>query len=44
MSEILVGALQPTAGALGLSSAFVGVFVVAILGNAAEHATAVERR
>jgi Ca2+:H+ antiporter len=41
MSEILVGALEPTAHALGLTDVFVGVFVVAILGNAAEHATAV---
>ncbi len=41
MSEILVGAIEPTAHALGLTDAFVGVFVVAILGNAAEHATAV---
>jgi Ca2+:H+ antiporter len=41
MSEILVGAIQPTARDLGLSSAFIGVFVVAILGNAAEHATAI---
>jgi Ca2+:H+ antiporter len=41
MSEILVGAIQPTARSLGLSSGFVGVFVVAILGNAAEHATAI---
>jgi Ca2+:H+ antiporter len=41
MSEILVGSLQPAARSLGLGSAFVGVFVVAILGNAAEHATAV---
>jgi len=41
MSEILVGVIEPTAHALGLNDAFVGVFVVAILGNAAEHATAV---
>jgi Ca2+:H+ antiporter len=41
MSEILVGALEPATHALGLNEAFVGVFVVAILGNAAEHATAV---
>jgi Ca2+:H+ antiporter len=41
MSEILVGAIQPAARSLGLSSGFVGVFVVAVLGNAAEHATAV---
>ena len=41
MSEILVGAIEPSAETLGLNDAFVGVFVVAILGNAAEHATAV---
>jgi Ca2+:H+ antiporter len=41
MSEILVGSIRPAAESLGLSGAFVGVFVVAVLGNAAEHATAV---
>ena len=41
MSEILVGSIEPTAHEFGLSNAFVGVFVVAILGNAAEHATAI---
>jgi Ca2+:H+ antiporter len=41
MSEIMVGGIEPTAHELGLSNVFVGVFVVAILGNAAEHATAV---
>jgi Ca2+:H+ antiporter len=41
ISEILVGAIEPTGHALGLTDAFVGVFVVAILGNAAEHATAI---
>lgn len=41
MSEILVGAIEPAAHDLGLSNVFVGVFLVAILGNAAEHATAV---
>jgi Ca2+:H+ antiporter len=41
MSEILVGAVEPTAHEFGLSNAFVGVFVVAILGNAAEHASAI---
>jgi Ca2+:H+ antiporter len=41
LSEILVGAIEPTAQEFGLSNVFVGVFVVAILGNAAEHATAV---
>jgi Ca2+:H+ antiporter len=41
MSELLVGSIQPAAKALGLGSTFVAVFVVAILGNAAEHATAI---
>ena len=42
MSEIMVGAIEPTARELGLSSVFVGVFLVAIIGNAAEHATAIQ--
>ena len=41
MSEILVGAIEPMAQESALSRIFVSVFVVAILGNAAEHATAV---
>ena len=41
MSEIMVGAIEPTAKEFGLSKAFVGVFLVAIVGNAAEHATAI---
>lgn len=41
ISEILVGAIEPAARDLGLGSLFVGVFVVAIIGNAAEHSTAV---
>ncbi|NIX77328.1 calcium/proton exchanger [Microvirga terricola] len=41
MSEILVGAIDPVAKDSGLSKAFVGLFVVAILGNAAEHATSI---
>jgi Ca2+:H+ antiporter len=41
VSEILVGAIEPTAHEVGLSNVFVGVFVVAILGNAAEHASAI---
>jgi Ca2+:H+ antiporter len=41
MSEILVGAIEPAAHDLGLSNVFVGVFVVAVMGNAAEHATAI---
>jgi Ca2+:H+ antiporter len=42
MSEIMVGAIEPTAHTAGLSRAFVGVFLVAIVGNAAEHATAIQ--
>jgi Ca2+:H+ antiporter len=41
MSEILIAAIEPAAAELGLNDIFVGVFVVAILGNAAEHSTAV---
>jgi Ca2+:H+ antiporter len=41
MSEIMVGTIGPAAQELGLSKIFVGVFVVAIMGNAVEHATAV---
>jgi Ca2+:H+ antiporter len=41
ISEILVHVIEPTTADLGLSSVFVGVFVIAILGNAAEHATAI---
>jgi Ca2+:H+ antiporter len=41
MSEILVGAVEATGHALGLSGVFMGVVVVAIVGNAAEHSTAV---
>src|SRR5262249_25861496 len=41
MSEIMVGAIEPMADELGLSRVFIGVFLVAIVGNAAEHATAI---
>lgn len=41
MSEILIGAVEQTSEALGLTHVFVGVIVVAIIGNAAEHSTAV---
>lgn len=40
-SELLVRTLQPTVTALGLSRTFVGLFVIAIVGNAAEHGSAV---
>lgn len=41
LSEILVGAVEGTSRAVGLTEVFVGVIVVAIVGNAAEHSTAV---
>lgn len=41
MSELLVGAIEPTAHRLGLTQVFVGVILVALVGNAAEHSTAV---
>jgi len=41
MSEIMVSAIEPTTHEFGLSKVFVGIFVVGILGNAAEHATAI---
>lgn len=41
MSEVLVGSVEAAAHALGMTSIFVGVIVVAIVGNAAEHSTAV---
>jgi Ca2+:H+ antiporter len=41
MSEILVGAVGEASHALGLTEVFVGVIVVAVIGNAAEHSTAV---
>jgi Ca2+:H+ antiporter len=41
MSEILVGSISEASEEIGLSEFFVGVFVVAIVGNAAEHWVAV---
>jgi Ca2+:H+ antiporter len=41
MSEILVGSVEQAAHAMGMTDLFVGVVVVAIIGNAAEHSTAV---
>jgi Ca2+:H+ antiporter len=41
MSEALVGSVEATAKALGFTEVFVGVILVAIIGNAAEHSTAV---
>jgi Ca2+:H+ antiporter len=41
MSEILVGSISEAASGVGLSEFFIGVIVVAIVGNAAEHWVAV---
>jgi Ca2+:H+ antiporter len=41
ISEILVASLEGAAHTFGLSRVFVGVIVVAVVGNAAEHSTAV---
>jgi Ca2+:H+ antiporter len=41
MSEVLVGSIEAASHDIGLSQFFVGVFIVAIVGNAAEHWVAV---
>lgn len=41
MSEVLVGSIEAASHSIGLSEFFVGVFVIAIVGNAAEHWVAV---
>jgi Ca2+:H+ antiporter len=41
MSEVLVGTVEHASHALGMTQVFVGVIVIAVIGNAAEHSTAV---
>jgi Ca2+:H+ antiporter len=41
LAEFMVGSVQAAAQSVGLTELFVGVIVVAIVGNAAEHSTAV---
>lgn len=41
MSEQLVGAVEETARIVGMNEVFVGVILVALIGNAAEHSTAI---
>jgi Ca2+:H+ antiporter len=41
MSEVLVGAVDEAARAVGMSEVFVGVILVAVIGNAAEHSSAI---
>ncbi|HYJ13369.1 MAG TPA: calcium/proton exchanger [Thermomicrobiales bacterium] len=42
MSEVLVGAIEPTAEAWGLSDLFIGLMLVPLVGNIAEHLVAVQ--
>ena len=41
MSEVLVGSIEDASRQIGLSQFFVGVFIVGIVGNAAEHYVAI---
>ncbi len=41
LSEIFVGTVEPMAESVGLSKTFVGIILVPIIGNAAEHSTAI---
>lgn len=41
ISEILVGTVEHAAETFGMNSIFVGVIIVAVIGNAAEHSTAI---
>jgi Ca2+:H+ antiporter len=41
MSELLVHAVEPASKSIGLTEVFVGVIAIAVIGNAAEHSTAV---
>jgi Ca2+:H+ antiporter len=41
VSEFLVGAVEAAQHSLGVTETFVGVIIVAVVGNAAEHSTAV---
>src|ERR1041385_1129199 len=41
VSEILVGSVEAAAESFGMTRVFLGVIVVAVVGNAAEHSTAV---
>ena len=42
MSEVLVGVLEPTAASWGLSELFIGLMLVPLVGNIAEHLVAVQ--
>ncbi len=42
LSEVLVGAVEQTVAVLGVSEFFIGIIVVPLVGNVAEHAVAVQ--
>lgn len=42
LSEFLVGAVEPVTEALGLSEFFIGIILIPLVGNAAEHFVAVQ--
>jgi Ca2+:H+ antiporter len=42
MSEVLVGAIEPTAEDWGLTELFIGVMLIPLVGNVAEHFVAVQ--
>ena len=42
LSEALVGTIEPVLNTSGLSPFFIGVIVIPIIGNAAEHAAAIQ--
>jgi Ca2+/H+ antiporter len=41
LSEFLVGTIESIRATFGITETFVGIIVVAIIGNAAEHSTAI---
>ncbi len=41
LSEVLVGSIEPLVASLGWTQLFIGVVFVAVVGNAAEHASAI---
>src|ERR1035437_266540 len=44
MSEILVGSIEPVVASFGWTQLFIGVIFIAIIGNAAEHTSAIMMR
>ena len=42
LSEVLVGAIEPTIEETGISTVFIGLIIVPLIGNVAEHFAAVK--